>query len=167
MDADLDPVASLKDEHETVRRVLKDLYALLKELGSASPESRKNDLLARLDDITVFMDKDLEIHFKEEEDALFPVLGKYIGLETGPIHVMFIEHEHCRGLSAGFKAVIDDFRNAVDYDCRTIISAGNSFGALLSEHIDKEDHILFNMADMQLSPGEKQNISAKMETIKQ
>ncbi len=164
MDTNLDPIMSLRSEHETVRGVLKNLDGYLKKIGSSSSDNLRKNLISQLDEITSFIDKDLETHFKKEEDALFPVLGNYVGLETGPIHVMLIEHEQSRELSTEFKAKISSYQTGGDYNA--LIGAGNSFASLLSEHIDKEENILFNMANMHLSENEKSDIMEKMRTIK-
>ncbi len=163
MNESLDPVMVLRSEHETVRTVLNNLEGYLKKIGSVSSNGLRNSLINQLNEITAFMDKDLETHFKKEEDALFPVLGNYIGIETGPIHVMLIEHKRSRELSAEFKIKIGNYRSNNDYE--SIIGVGSSFRQLLSEHIEKEESILFNMADMQLSQDEKRGIMEKMRTI--
>ena len=164
MDASLDPIAALRSEHEAVRAVLSNLEGYLKKISSVSSGGLRNNLINQLNEITAFMDKDLETHFKKEEEALFPVLGNYIGIETGPIHVMLIEHKHSRELSAEFKAKINNYPAAGDF--KSIIEIGGSFGRLLSEHIEKEESILFNMADTQLSKEEKQGIMEKMRSVK-
>ena len=160
MDTSIDPITALKSDHEAVRAVLNNLEGYLKKIGSVSSDGLKNNLINQLHEITAFIDKDLEIHFKKEEEALFPALGNYIGIETGPIHVMLIEHIHSRELSREFKAKINSYPAEKDY--KSIIDLGNSFIRLLSEHIDKEENILFNMADMQLSRDEKHGIMEKM-----
>ena len=160
MDTGIDPITALKSDHETVRAVLNNLEGYLKKIGSVSSDGLKNNLINQLHEITAFIDKDLEIHFKKEEEALFPALGNYIGIETGPIHVMLIEHIHSRELSGEFKTKINSY--PVEKDYKSIIDLGNSFIRLLSEHIDKEENILFNMADMQLSRDEKHGIMEKM-----
>ncbi|MCL4322556.1 MAG: hemerythrin domain-containing protein [Deltaproteobacteria bacterium] len=164
MDTNLDPIMSLRSDHEIVRGVLNNLSGYLKKIGGDSSDNLRKNLINQLNEITAFIDKDLEIHFKKEEEALFPVLGNYIGLETGPIHVMLIEHKHSRELSEDFKTSIKDYQTSGNY--KAVVSAGNSFASLLSEHIDKEDHILFNMADMHLTATEKESIMEKMRTIK-
>ena len=166
MDADvsLDPITVLRSEHEAVRAVLNNLEGYLKKIGSVSSDGLRNNLINQLNEITAFIDKDLETHFKKEEEALFPALGNYIGVETGPIHVMLIEHKHSRELSAEFKIKINNY--PVGRDFKSIIEIGNSFDKLLSEHIGKEESILFNMADMQLSQEEKHGIMEKMRNIK-
>lgn len=163
MDTQLDPIIALRSDHEAVRGVLNNLEGYLKKIGSVSSDELRNNLINQLNEITAFIDKDLEIHFKKEEDALFPVLGNYIGIETGPIHVMLIEHKNCRELSDDFKAKIKDYGGGNNH--KPLISAGNSFASLLSEHIDKEDHILFSIADMHLSQEEKHAITERMRTV--
>ncbi|MCL4542669.1 MAG: hemerythrin domain-containing protein [Deltaproteobacteria bacterium] len=164
MDTNLDPIMSLRNDHETVRGVLNNLGGYLKKIDGSSADSLRRNLINQLHEITDFIDRDLEIHFKKEEEALFPVLGNYIGMETGPIHVMLIEHKHSRELSNDFKAAISNYQNSGDYEI--ITSIGNSFISLLSEHIDKEDNILFNMADMHLSAAEKGSIMEKMRAVR-
>jgi hemerythrin-like domain-containing protein len=164
MDASHDPLAALRIEHEEIRHALNKLEGYLKKTASAESDEDRNNLINQLSGITAFMDKDMEIHFKREEEALFPVLGNYIGIETGPINVMLIEHNHCRDLSAGFKIKINNYLSDKNY--KALIDAGNSLSQLLSEHEDKEDNILFNMAEMHLTQDEKRNIMEKILTIK-
>ncbi|MHB1661139.1 MAG: hemerythrin domain-containing protein [bacterium] len=164
MDTNLDPVMSLKSDHEVVRGVLNNLEGYLKKIGASSSDNLKNNLINQLNEITAFIGKDLEIHFKKEEEALFPVLGNHIGLETGIIHVLLIEHNHSRELSEDFQTGIRDYQTGGNY--KAIVSSGSLFASFLSEHIDKEETILFNMADMHLTALEKQGIMEKMRTIK-
>ena len=140
-----------------------DPFKKIMEAVNKLKDGEALDLINRLSEITAFMDKDLEIHFKREEEALFPVLGNYIGVETGPINVMLIEHNNCRDLSAGFKVKINGYRSDKNY--KALADAGNSLSRLLSEHEDKEDHILFNMAQMHLTQDEKHNIMEKILSI--
>ena len=108
--------------------------------------------------------EDLYYDVEKEEEALFPVLGNYIGTETGPVHIMLIEHKNSRELSSEFKLKINGYQQSKDF--KAITDIGNSFIKLLSEHIDKEENILFNMADIQLSQNEKHGIMVKMLAIK-
>lgn len=156
LDNNLDPIISLKSDHEVVKTVLNNLDGYLKKIGAVSSSGLRNNLINQLHEITAFIDKDLEIHFKKEENALFPVLGNYIGIETGPIHVMLIEHMQSRELSSEFKDKIKNYPATNDYN--SIVNIGNAFVKLLSEHIDKEEQILFSMADLQLSQNEKHDI---------
>ena len=164
MDTNLDPITALKSDHEVVRTVLNNLGGYLKKISSVSSDGLRSNLINQLHEITAFIDRDLEMHFKKEEEALFPVLGNYIGTETGPVHIMLIEHKNSRELSSEFKLKINGYQQSKDF--KAITDIGNSFIKLLSEHIDKEENILFNMADIQLSQNEKHGIMVKMLAIK-
>ncbi len=155
-DSSLDPIAALKSDHAAVRTVLNNLDGYLKKISLVSSAGLRNNLINQLNEITAFIDKDLEMHFKKEENALFPVLGSHIGTETGPVHVMLIEHAQSRELSLEFKSKIKKYRDSGDYN--SIVNIGYAFVKLLSEHIDKEEQILFNIADIQLSKEEKHGI---------
>ncbi len=163
MDANMDPLVLLRNEHEEIRTFLNKFEEYLKKISSNIPDEEKNNLISGLKELALYFDKDLEQHLKREEGALFPVLGNYIGIETGPINVMIIEHNHCRDLSGGFKTKINNFY--ADNDYKGLANAGISLSRLLSEHEDKEDHILFNMAEMHLSKNEKKDIAEKILTI--
>ena len=152
-DAELNPLDALREEHTEIRTALSKFENFLKKIPNGVTDSELNE-------ISEYLDKDVELHFKREEDALFPILGNYIGIETGPINVMLIEHNNCRDLSAGFKVKINGYRS--DKNHKALADAGNSLSRLLSEHEDKEDHILFNMAQMHLTQDEKRNIMKKI-----
>jgi hemerythrin-like domain-containing protein len=151
-DAELNPLDALREEHTEMRTALNKFGNILKKISDGVSDSELNE-------ISQYLDKDVELHFKREEDALFPVLGNYIGIETGPINVMLIEHNSCRELTGDLKKRIEG------KDYKSAASAGKALIELLSEHEDKEDGILFQIAEMQLSRDEKQDIMKKMITI--
>jgi hemerythrin-like domain-containing protein len=77
-------------------------------------------------------------HHNKEEAELFPAMVKAgVPNEGGPIGVMLAEHEEGRALVRA----IDTGRG----DARA--SAVRRYVALLRQHIDKEDNVLFEIAD--------------------
>lgn len=162
MNASTNPIMSLRGDNEIARQAIEKLSNHLKKIYSGDPKSEVKGLINQLEEFIPAVEKYIKIQFKVEEEALFPVLGNYIGLETGPIHVMIIEHNNAKKLFEEFRKSIDDF-DPVSNNYKNIISTGNSLIALLSEHVEKEDNILLNMADMHLSDEEKKSV---MENIK-
>ena len=121
----------LRDEH----RIILDALALLERaadrLGTLS-DSQWRPLLAWL---RAFADHN---HHAKEERALFPALTKAgIPGPGGPVDVMLEEHERGRALLREVET-----RRAAE---RT--AAVHSYGALLREHIDKENGVLFPLAE--------------------
>ena len=151
-DAKLNPLDALREEHTEIRTALNKFGNILKKIPAGVSDSELNE-------ISEYLDKDIEVHFKREEEALFPVLGNYIGIETGPINVMIIEHNSCRELTGDLKKKIEG------KDYKSVVSAGKALIELLSEHEDKEDGILFQIAEMQLGQDEKQDIMKKIIVI--
>ncbi|MGC8555072.1 MAG: hemerythrin domain-containing protein [Candidatus Acidulodesulfobacterium sp.] len=148
-DTELNPLDALREEHTEMRTVLNKFENILKKIPAGVSDSELNE-------ISEYLNQDVELHFKREEDALFPVLGNYIGIETGPINVMLIEHNSCRELTGDLKKRIEG------KDYKSIASSGKTLIELLSEHEDKEDGILFQIAEMQLGQNEKQDIMKKL-----
>jgi hemerythrin-like domain-containing protein len=81
-------------------------------------------------------------HHVKEETALFPKLvSAGMPLSEGPLAVMLDEHEHTRTLLRNMEKALleghfEDFELFVDRYCD-----------LLRRHIDKEDNVLFSMAE--------------------
>jgi hemerythrin-like domain-containing protein len=66
--------------------------------------------------------------------------------------MMFIEHEDLRNTNTEFQGVVDEYLGDADSAeiQRMIQEYGSHFIGVLRQHIDKEDNILFMMADMHL-----------------
>jgi Hemerythrin HHE cation binding domain. len=159
MESNLDPIAVLRTDNQVAREALSDFVAWLGKISRAKTEEEKKGLLGHHKGIIQPLEKYVNVQFRVEEEGLFPVLGNYIGIQTGPIHVMLIEHNNS-------KELFNSFKNALSgNNYKEAASSGNSFAALLSEHIEKEDHILLNMADMHLTVEEKAVVLKKIREI--
>ena len=94
-------------------------------------------------------------HFREEELALFPVLGRHIDSSVGPIATMMEEHALFRQLELQFEEALASLEAGLRDDwAEKVCRAGNEIGRLLPPHIEKEDAVLFPMAESMLGEGE-------------
>ena len=137
----------LKDEHEGVRIMLSIIETVCKKFETAG-NIDKGHFDGILEFLTVFVDK---CHHGKEEVLLFPALVAAGVPEEGPIAVMLQEHETGRNyvgaMSKAYAAYITgDISSAKD-----IIQNGYSYIFLLRNHIEKENNVLFVMADSRLS----------------
>lgn len=101
-----------------------------------------------------------EPHHKKEEKVLFPALEKKgIPNEGGPIGMMLLEHEikrnHKKGIEEGLKEKNDE---KIALSAKAIIS-------LMREHIDKENNILYPMAEETLTPEELNLLGEECEKL--
>lgn len=137
------PTSGLRDEHQWILKVAGVLETVL---------DREPDHGLDLDAvegcvsfIRLFADA---CHHGQEEDLLFPELqARGLPRETGPIAVMLQEHELGRSYARQMAASLPGARTG-DADARTTLEhAARGYVDLIRGHIEKEDHVLFSMAD--------------------
>ncbi len=140
------PTEILKEEHQHVLQKLDALAEVISHLD------KKEAISPKLKELASFFETDFWVHFTKEEEALFPEIERFIPREGGPTGMMLIEHEDLRNTNTEIQAAIEVyFRDADDLEAKGIIQEhGTHFIGLLRNHIDKEDNILFMMADMHL-----------------
>ena len=140
------PTEILKEEHQNVLQKLDALEEVISHLD------KKEEILPKLNELTSFFKTDFWIHFTKEEEALFPEIERFIPREGGPIGMMLIEHEDLRNTNKEFQRAADEYLGDSDSAeiKRMIQEYGNHFIGALRQHIDKENNILFMMADMHL-----------------
>ncbi len=134
------PTDVLRDEHGLILRGLDVLETAAGRLeaGQEPPDGWWEDAL---DWLRSFADR---THHAKEEDLLFPAMIR-AGLPSagGPIDVMLEEHERGRALVRAMSVSTGAARAA----------AAREYVALLRAHIDKENEVLFPLADAVLADG--------------
>ena len=140
------PTEILREEHENVLQKLDALEKVISHLD------KKEEISAKLKELASFFNTDFWVHFTKEEEALFPEIEKFIPRESGPTGVMLIEHEDLRNTNTELQPAIDEYlSNSGDLNAKGMIQGhGTHFIGVLRDHIDKENNILFMMADMHL-----------------
>lgn len=145
-------IEELKADHE---EILKELN-LLKDAVSGPETDRK-----QVERFLHFTETFTEPHHKKEEDVLFPELEKKgIPKDGGPIEVMLSEHkikrEYVKSLQT---AVKNNDTNQIRENSLAIIT-------LLQDHINKENNILYPMAESVLSKEDLAHLSDQCELLK-
>lgn len=136
------PTEILREEHDKVLEILDKLENALKDKDVES--SGKN---------IVTLEKEFDKHsLHKEEKALFPEIEKFIPRDGGPTGIMIIEHKSLVESIKNFKEAIET-KNS-----EKLIEIGSYIINLLRQHIDKENSILFMMADMHLDDKQKEAI---------
>lgn len=103
-------------------------------------------------------------HHRKEEGSLFPALERAgIPKESGPIGVMLSEHSLGRGHIAGMSGALANY-GSNEWSQRFVREA-RAYINLLSQHIQKENLILFPMADARLTKEVQEKISHEFNTI--
>lgn len=133
----------LREEHRHILGVADALAVLV-----AAADDGRWDVDAFADCVTfirLFADA---CHHGKEEDLLFPELeAAGMPREQGPIAVMLHEHRQGRALAQHMAGALDAAR-AGDETARAALRNGAiAYVDLIRAHIQKEDNILFAMAD--------------------
>jgi len=150
------PTEILKEEHEIIKRNLNVLEIACQKIERNEKVSL--DLFKKsVDFIKNFADK---CHHAKEEKCLFPVLEKFgISKEGGPIGVMLAEHDMGRNF---VKGIVDGINKN---NKKTIVENSLGYVQLLRDHIEKENNILFTMADNILTKNDSKGILEKFEEV--
>jgi hemerythrin-like domain-containing protein len=141
------PIQKLVDEHVLIKRWIALIPEVIIDLDVESEQSRQ---LIRdgVDMIRSYADK---FHHAKEEEILF----KYFDENLDILKVMHEDHTHARGL---VKAMLDALERR---DQKTIAENLMAYRDLLTEHIRKEDEILYPWMDNQLSTRQVGELFAK------
>jgi hemerythrin-like domain-containing protein len=146
------PTEQLKEEHKVIKHMLNVLAHVSKRLESGGEVSGEH-LERIVDFIRTFADK---CHHGKEEDLLFKAMEEAgVPKEGGPIAVMLTEHDQGRGYVKGMAEAGAEFKQGKEGAGKKFAANARNYVLLLTQHIDKENNILYQIADMHLS-GEKQ-----------
>lgn len=156
------PTEQLKNEHEAIKLMMAVLEKIC--LKIESKENVPAEHLERIVEfIKVFADK---CHHAKEEDLLFVAIEEAgIPREGGPTGVMLMEHDMGRGYVKELAEAIEKYKTGdIDASSKIIESARNYIN-LLTPHIDKENNILYEIADAHLSEEKQKELLEKFETL--
>jgi hemerythrin-like domain-containing protein/uncharacterized protein (DUF2249 family) len=153
------PTQVLKDEHTLILQALDALERKIAALeAGAAPDRAYFEKAVTF--LRTFAD---QCHHGKEENLLFKTMvDQGFPLQGGPIAVMLSEHDtgrgFIRGLAEGAAGIGRDPAAA-----QQIIQNGRGYIRLLRAHIDKENTILFPMADSVLSPQDQAYLEKEFE----
>lgn len=151
------PTEILSDEHRVIERVLDALQRLTAVPVNPSLEQWRK----ALDFFRHFAD---QCHHFKEEKVLFPALEEHgIPREGGPIGMMLAEHEEGRGHVRSMIDAVEQVAQGNGAASTTLLDHARAYVTLLREHIQKEDDILFRMADEVIPEEEQRRILKEFE----
>jgi len=156
------PIELLMHEHEIVLMVLGAVEREAQQIqDSGQVNAEKAEQM--VDFVRNFADR---CHHAKEEDLLFVRLQERgMPVQGGPIGVMLAEHIEGRRL---VKAVAEALPAAARGDPQAIAAVRTSllgYTRLLRAHINKEDNVLYPMADRILTPDDQQWLAQQFDRV--
>lgn len=153
-----DPIAQLMQEHN-------EALDQLKILNKASQAFAQNGFAAKhykqLLGALKFIELEVKEHNKREEEALFPILERYV---EGPTRVMRNDHKK---LWKGFTELRDCVKRVEKHRdsfsaIKKLTSTSTRVVQLFVNHIHKENYILFPLVQKFLTKEELREVAKKM-----
>ena len=153
------PLENLMEEHRSALANLDALEEAIPALGS------KAEAMATVEEVVRFLDRELELHLRKEEEALFPQLERQIGAGGGPTYVMRLEHRDLRQKKGQLAELLPQAKEGDVASLGQMASTAHYIIIHLREHIWKEDNILFPMSQEHLEESAWPEIARRFEEI--
>lgn len=152
----MNPIEELTKEHGPVKLMLRVLEKVSDQL-QAGQDMNTEDLENAIVFIREFADK---CHHGKEENLFFPAMKENsIPEEINLIDILIEEHKTGRDFVKNMAGAI------VEKDSVRFIENARGYVALLDQHIDKENHALFPMADRSLSKEKLKELETGFEDV--
>ena len=145
----------LTNEHHVIEQVLNCLEAIVRLAKSTGRLDRQS----AEDAVAFFRNFADRCHHGKEETHLFPALeANGFPREGGPTGVMLHEHERGRALVRGMDEQLAAAAAGDPAAVGHFLANAEGYLVLLREHIYKEDHVLFQLADRAFTAEDQQRL---------
>jgi len=152
----------LRHEHEAILKML-DTAESIGESMARNEKIRPEVLSQILEFFRLFAD---QCHHGKEESLLFPLLEqKGMPRQGGPIGVMLHEHEEGRALMREMSEAVEAHNSGAEGAGARWARAARGYAQLLRSHINKENNILFVMAERVLTNDDQRQLVAQFEKL--
>ncbi len=156
-------IETLMDEHREIERVLAalEVYADKVVTGELPPLEDLADFCTLLRE---FADR---CHHGKEEDILFAEMERHgFTKDTGPLAVMYQEHEHGRRLVRALITASQQSEWTPDLR-KAVVKHAREFVSLLRAHIQKEDHVLYPMSEKTIPQSRMDELAVQSDEFEQ
>ena len=145
-----DITQKLKDEHRLILRML----ALLERNLRLTEEGSFEDYRFYLDGVDFIRNFADRFHHAKEEDILFEALiDNGMPRANSPVAAMLLEHDQGRAFVAALEVAATRALNGETGQDGAIAANARGYLELLREHVEKEDEILYPLAERVIPGG--------------
>ena len=161
MDNHTDPIQTLMKEHDIGLKYLQ-------RLGDAAEDIRTNgfsfEAFKHVAEAIQFIDTEIRQHNEKEEKYLFPLMERHV---DGPPAVMRGEHRKLWRAFSRLRECVKDVEEMRIYPStvRDLVECSKTIVQLLSDHIAKENDVLFPMAKEILTKDEYRQLTREIAAV--
>ena len=157
------PTDILSDEHRVIEQVLDSLEKMAQQctsLGTLDEQPARDAVAFLLN----YADR---FHHAKEEVYFFPAMeAKGFPRDGGPTGVMLQEHEIGRSRVRGMDEAIGAAAGGDEQALGLFVENARAYIELLRQHIHKEDHCLYSMANDAFSEADQRELLASFEKVR-
>lgn len=147
---------NLENDHVLILRLIEVMEQITER---TDPKAEHLELVVKL--IREFADG---LHHVKEEQYLFPLLvQKGFSNDAGPVAVMLQDHAAGRNYVNAMADQILIYKQGIKTSLQFIYEQMLGYAGLLKNHIQKENNVLFRMADNVLTAGEQESLLIEFE----
>ena len=154
----IDPIAQFMQEHDDT---LVQLSALTTSSKAIAEHGYTPEMFRRLLKSVEFIHGEVTVHNKKEEEALFPVLERYV---EGPTGLMREEHRILKKeftrLKRAFHRLDKDHKDKAA--AQDVADVARGIAQIMVNHIHKENHILFPLVQKFLTKDALREIARRL-----
>ena len=151
-------IEDLKEDHESIRLVLEILEKMIDRLYGGKAVDYE-DLSWVFEFCRDFIDRS---HFGKEEYLLFPALED-AEVPHSPLEELVLEHDSLREISKYLRGCAEGYFEGEAEATMEIIDKGLAFLTFMNQHLEKEDAIIYPVAETILSKETCDRLSEKFE----
>jgi len=172
------PFEDLKDEHVSLLGEMTELVGRMRDMANPEKTALGGSAGVLRDGLEMF-DHHLHTHFRREEEGLFPEAQRMIsgGAQGADVFGRFFAEEAEDDMGAhatlsertskllSILADLEALGGVDEATSRKLLAIGNATAGLLQRHAAKEDSLIFPMIERSLTPGQVEQVSARLEKI--
>jgi hypothetical protein len=154
----IDPIAQLMQEHD---QALVQLSSLNKSTRAIAEHGFSQDAYRRVLSALEFIEEEVSVHNKSEEQALFPVLERYV---EGPTKIMREDHKEMKKEFKRLRRAVEKIaKNRTSKEASAeLASIAKVIVQRFVNHIHKENHILFPLVQKFLTKDALREVARRM-----
>ncbi|MFN0156692.1 MAG: hemerythrin domain-containing protein [Bacteroidota bacterium] len=154
----IDPIAQFMQEHDDA---LVHLASLNKYSKALAETGFSHDAYKRILSAVEFIEDEVSVHNKSEEEALFPVLERYV---EGPTKLMRKDHKVLKKEFLRLRRAVNKVGKRKDdpQAAKELAEISKSIVQLFVNHIHKENHILFPLVQKFLTKDALREVARRM-----
>jgi hemerythrin-like domain-containing protein len=154
----IDPIAQLMLDHD---ELLVNLASLRRATRSLEANGFNPEVFQKVQASLAFIEDEVSVHNQSEEEALFPVLERYV---EGPTRVMREEHKVLKSAFQRLRRAVSrlERRPPSKTAARDLSEVSQSLVQLFVNHIHKENQILFPLVQRFLTKEALREVARRM-----